>query len=159
MLVALLGLLLQRSQHDFVEPDVDLHFLARRVEAAHRLEQRAVDHGARRVEADAPEAVAERVGDLKAASNWVLGEFQAHLGIAPNVLTQRLQDLVAHGILQVTATCDNGRALDYRLSDKGRDLLPVIVALAQWGDRHAPAQRRLFEMSRLGSGCMVLDGA
>lgn len=67
------------------------------------------------------------------------GEFQANLGIAPNVLTQRLHDLVAHCILEITATSDNGRALDYRLSDKGRDLLPVIVALAQWGDRHAPA--------------------
>lgn len=67
------------------------------------------------------------------------GEFQANLGIAPNVLTQRLHDLVSHGILEITATTDNGRALDYRLSDKGRDLLPVIVALAQWGDRHAAA--------------------
>jgi DNA-binding HxlR family transcriptional regulator len=66
-------------------------------------------------------------------------EFQANLGIAPNVLTQRLHQLVSHGILEVTATSDNGRALDYRLSDKGRDLMPVIVALAQWGDRHAPA--------------------
>jgi len=67
------------------------------------------------------------------------GEFEANLGIAPNVLTQRLHHLVSHGILEVTATTDNGRALDYRLSDKGRDLLPVIVALAQWGDQHAPA--------------------
>lgn len=67
------------------------------------------------------------------------GEFQANLGIAPNVLAQRLHDLVSHGILEITATSENGRALDYRLSDKGRDLLPVIVALAQWGDRHAPA--------------------
>ncbi|MBH1988165.1 MAG: helix-turn-helix transcriptional regulator [Burkholderiales bacterium] len=67
------------------------------------------------------------------------GEFQSHLGIAPNVLTQRLQDLVQHGILEVTAASENGRALDYRLTDKGRDLFPIIVALAQWGDRHAPA--------------------
>jgi DNA-binding HxlR family transcriptional regulator len=67
------------------------------------------------------------------------GEFQDHLGIAPNVLTQRLQDLVRHGILEVTATTDNGRALDYRLTDKGRDLLPIVVALAQWGDQHAAA--------------------
>ena len=67
------------------------------------------------------------------------GEFQSHLGIAPNVLTQRLQDLVHNGILEVRATSENGRALDYRLTDKGRDLFPIIVALAQWGDRHAPA--------------------
>lgn len=67
------------------------------------------------------------------------GEFQAHLGIAPNVLTARLQSLVHHGILQAAAASENGRVLDYRLTDKGRDLFPVIVALLQWGDRHAPA--------------------
>jgi DNA-binding HxlR family transcriptional regulator len=67
------------------------------------------------------------------------GAFQVNLGIAPNVLTQRLQDLVAHGILEVTASSENGRALDYGLTDKGRDLFPIIVALAQWGDRHAAA--------------------
>lgn len=67
------------------------------------------------------------------------GEFQAHLGMAPNVLTTRLQGLVQHGILEAAAESENGRVLDYRLTDKGRDLLPVIVALLQWGDRHAPA--------------------
>lgn len=67
------------------------------------------------------------------------GEFQAHLGIAPNVLMARLQSLVQHGILQAAAASENGRVLDYRLTDKGRDLFPVIVALLQWGDRHAPA--------------------
>ena len=66
-------------------------------------------------------------------------DFQSHLGIAPNVLTNRLQGLVQHGILQVTDTSENGRALAYRLTDKGRDLFPIIVALAQWGDRHAAA--------------------
>lgn len=67
------------------------------------------------------------------------GEFQSHLGIAPNVLTARLQGLVRHGILQAVTESENGRVLDYRLTDKGRDLFPVIVALLQWGDRHAPA--------------------
>lgn len=67
------------------------------------------------------------------------GEFQSHLGIAPNVLAARLQGLVQHGILQAMAESENGRVLDYRLTDKGRDLFPIIVALLQWGDRHAPA--------------------
>lgn len=66
-------------------------------------------------------------------------EFQSHLGIAPNVLSARLQGLVQHGILQAVAESENGRVLEYRLTDKGRDLFPVIVALLQWGDRHAPA--------------------
>lgn len=67
------------------------------------------------------------------------GEFQSHLGIAPNVLTARLQSLVQHGILQAMAESENGRVLDYRLTDKGRDLFPIVIALLQWGDRHAPA--------------------
>lgn len=67
------------------------------------------------------------------------GEFQSHLGIAPNVLTARLQGLVQHGILQAMAESENGRVLDYRLTDKGRDLFPIVIALLQWGDRHTPA--------------------
>lgn len=67
------------------------------------------------------------------------GEFQSHLGIAPNVLTQRLGRLVEQGVLEVGAESQSGRALDYRLTDKGRALFPLIVALAQWGDEHAPA--------------------
>lgn len=67
------------------------------------------------------------------------GEFEARLGIAPNVLNQRLKRLVEGGVLQVAATSQSGKALAYRLTDKGRDLHPVIVALAQWGDRHAAA--------------------
>jgi DNA-binding HxlR family transcriptional regulator len=67
------------------------------------------------------------------------GEFEAHLGIAPNVLAQRLARLVEHGVLEVAAESQSGRALDYRLTPKGRALFPVIVALAQWGDQHEPA--------------------
>ena len=57
------------------------------------------------------------------------GEFEARLGIAPNVLSQRLGRLVEGGILQVASTSQSGKALAYRLTDKGRDLHPVIVAL------------------------------
>lgn len=67
------------------------------------------------------------------------GEFQSRLGIAPNVLTARLQALVQNGILQAVTESENGRVLDYRLTDKGRDLFPIVVALLQWGDRHAPS--------------------
>jgi DNA-binding HxlR family transcriptional regulator len=65
------------------------------------------------------------------------GEFQANLGIAPNILTNRLGKLVDHGILHVVSATAAGKALDYRLTPKGLDLFPVIVAIAQWGDRHA----------------------
>lgn len=67
------------------------------------------------------------------------GEFERELGIAPNVLTQRLARLVEHEVLRVESTSQTGRALAYRLTDKGLALYPVIVALAQWGDAHAAA--------------------
>jgi DNA-binding HxlR family transcriptional regulator len=63
-------------------------------------------------------------------------DFEASLGIAPNILSTRLSKLVEHGILQVAETTASGKALEYRLTDKGRDLFPVIVAVAQWGDKH-----------------------
>lgn len=66
------------------------------------------------------------------------GEFQAHLGIAPNVLTQRLNRLVEGGILEVTSESQIGRALEYRLTPKGLELAPILVALAQWGNKHTP---------------------
>jgi DNA-binding HxlR family transcriptional regulator len=64
------------------------------------------------------------------------GEFEKALGIAPNVLTQRLGKLVEGGILVVSAESQNGRALAYRLTSKGRDLFPILVAMVQWGDQH-----------------------
>jgi DNA-binding HxlR family transcriptional regulator len=64
-------------------------------------------------------------------------DFEANLGIAPNILSTRLGKLVEHGILQVPESTASGKALEYRLTDKGRDLFPVIVAVAQWGDKHA----------------------
>jgi hypothetical protein len=39
-------------------------------------------------------------------------------------------------VLEVTQTSQNGKALAYALTPKGRDLLPVMVALTQWGDQH-----------------------
>lgn len=69
------------------------------------------------------------------------GEFERVLGIAPNVLTQRLVKLVEGGILVIDATSASGKALSYRLSPKGRDLFPVLVTMMQWGDKHASAPK------------------
>ncbi|WP_020179072.1 helix-turn-helix domain-containing protein [Methylopila sp. M107] len=59
------------------------------------------------------------------------GEFQRSLGIAKNILADRLERLVCAGLL----IRENGPR--YALTDKGRELLPALVALAQWGDRFA----------------------
>jgi DNA-binding HxlR family transcriptional regulator len=62
-------------------------------------------------------------------------DFEMHLGIAKNVLTDRLNTLVDAGVMQRTPVPGRGNPVTYSLTDKGRDLLPVVVALMQWGDR------------------------
>jgi DNA-binding HxlR family transcriptional regulator len=61
-------------------------------------------------------------------------EFQAGLGIARNILSDRLSKLVAGGILERTADPEDGRRVIYSLTAKGEGLLPVVLALRQWGD-------------------------
>lgn len=62
-------------------------------------------------------------------------DFQASLGIARNVLTDRLNALVARGILARVPYQEHPERYDYRLTEKGRDLWPILTALRQWGDR------------------------
>jgi DNA-binding HxlR family transcriptional regulator len=61
-------------------------------------------------------------------------DFQRSLGIARNVLTDRLNRLVEEGVLERRAYSEARH--EYRLTDSGRDLWPVVHALVTWGDRH-----------------------
>ena len=62
-------------------------------------------------------------------------DFAAHLGIARNVLSDRLAKLVEAGVLVQAPLRVDGRRQGYRLSEMGEYLIPVLVALMQWGDR------------------------
>jgi DNA-binding HxlR family transcriptional regulator len=62
-------------------------------------------------------------------------QFQSTLGIARNILANRLARLTAHGILERLPCPDDRRKVEYRLTPKGEALLPVLVALRQWGGR------------------------
>lgn len=62
-------------------------------------------------------------------------EFQSELGIARNILANRLTRLVEHGILERCPCADDRRKVEYRLTEKGAALLPTMVALRQWGER------------------------
>jgi DNA-binding HxlR family transcriptional regulator len=64
------------------------------------------------------------------------GEFQRSLGIAKNILAQRLRTLVERGILTAVPAPNGGAHQEYHLTDMGRDLFPVMVALRQWGERY-----------------------
>ena len=63
-------------------------------------------------------------------------EFLTELGIARNILSNRLAKLVDHGILKREPCADDRRKIEYRLTDKGFDLLPAMIALRQWGQKH-----------------------
>lgn len=63
-------------------------------------------------------------------------EILGGLGIASNVLTDRLNRLVHEGILERVAYSERPPRFEYRLTEKGRELAVVLLALMQWGDRH-----------------------
>lgn len=63
-------------------------------------------------------------------------EFQQNLGIAKGMLTTRLRDLVEAGVLNLAPASDGSAYREYVLTDKGRNLFLVIVALRQWGEDH-----------------------
>jgi DNA-binding HxlR family transcriptional regulator len=87
----------------------------------------------------------EVVGDrwtLLVLRDVVLGKHRfdqllASLGIASNVLTDRLNRLVAEGILDRYCYRERPRRFEYRLTRKGRELGVPLLALMQWGDRYA----------------------
>jgi DNA-binding HxlR family transcriptional regulator len=58
------------------------------------------------------------------------------LGVASNVLTDRLRRLVAEGILERVRYSERPERFEYRLTGKGRELGLALLALMQWGDRH-----------------------
>jgi DNA-binding HxlR family transcriptional regulator len=64
-------------------------------------------------------------------------EFQRRLGISRNILQQRLSKLVDAGILVRVPYSEHPPRVDYRLTEKGRDLWPVLTTMRQWGDMYA----------------------
>jgi DNA-binding HxlR family transcriptional regulator len=62
-------------------------------------------------------------------------EILRSLGISRNILTDRLATLVEHGVVDRVAYQEAPVRHEYRLTEKGRDLFPVLVALQIWGDK------------------------
>jgi DNA-binding HxlR family transcriptional regulator len=61
-------------------------------------------------------------------------EFHKSLGLAKNILCLRLQKLVAHGIFEACPASDGSAYQEYLLTERGRRLYLVLVALRQWGE-------------------------
>ena len=75
-------------------------------------------------------------------------EFQAGLGIARNILSDRLSKMVAGGILQREPDPADRRKVIYSLTDKGGSLLPVLLAMRQWGEDWGYGQMKIVLADR-----------
>lgn len=63
-------------------------------------------------------------------------EFQKSCNIAPNILSRRLKELVEDGLLVKVSYSSTPPRYEYSLTERGRDFRPVLLALAEWGNRH-----------------------
>jgi DNA-binding HxlR family transcriptional regulator len=70
-------------------------------------------------------------------------QFEASLGIAPNMLSRRLESLVAAGLLERRAYSEKPLRHDYLLTDRGRDFHPVLQAFKAFGEKHYPKAKKL----------------
>ena len=85
-------------------------------------------------------------------------DFRRNLSIARNTLTDRLNRLVEHGVLVKQPVAETNEWEEYRLTEKGLDLYPVVVALMQWGDRwRAPDGPPLLLKHRDCGGELALE--
>lgn len=85
-------------------------------------------------------------------------DFAKHTGLTPTVLAQRLRDLVRQGILcKVPYREGSARQRhEYRLTDKGLELAPALIALGQWADRWLPGpDGPTVELQHRGCGKLV----
>jgi DNA-binding HxlR family transcriptional regulator len=84
-------------------------------------------------------------------------QFQERLGIARNVLQTRLERLVEAGILRREPYQQRPVRYEYRLTSKGVDLWPVVIALLQWGDRYAAPDGAPVVIEHKGCGGAIDD--
>lgn len=64
-------------------------------------------------------------------------ELEKSVGCNPRTLSQRLDDLEAHGIIAREKGCNDSLRSEYALTDKGTDLIPVLRQMAAWGEKYS----------------------
>lgn len=87
------------------------------------------------------------------------GQFEKSLGIAKNILTSRLNRLVEEEILVKQGACD-GSYIEYKLTEKGLDLQPVLLSMTHWGDKYKPnskGQRLTFIEKKTGQAIQTMS--
>ncbi|MBB5212985.1 winged helix-turn-helix transcriptional regulator [Microbulbifer hydrolyticus] len=81
-------------------------------------------------------------------------DFQNGLGIAKNILCDRLSRLVENGVMTRVNVGEHGTRYEYRLTEKGRDLFTVVVALRQWSERWN-GKKDSMQLVERGSGLPI----
>jgi DNA-binding HxlR family transcriptional regulator len=79
-------------------------------------------------------------------------EFQKSTGIAPNILARRLKSLVEANLLEKRAYQDRPVRYEYVLTDMGRDLQPLLIALSMYGNRHFADRGVTMRITDLDTG-------
>ncbi|HEX3793449.1 MAG TPA: helix-turn-helix domain-containing protein [Acidimicrobiales bacterium] len=79
-------------------------------------------------------------------------DLQKNLGVARNILQARLERLVEHGIVNRRPYMDRPLRHEYRLTEKGAALWPVLVSMLQWGDQYALEGERPIILQHRGCG-------
>ena len=78
------------------------------------------------------------------------GELQSSPeGIPTNILADRLKRLQEEGIVYKTAYQERPRRYTYHLTDKGKDLMPVLRSMVQWANKHVPGTLPLARVEKL----------
>jgi len=78
-------------------------------------------------------------------------DFQKSLGVAKNILASRLKTLVEVGVFEIRPASDGSAYKEYVLTEKGREVFPIVVSMRQWGER--------FEFEPHETRSVLLDNA
>ena len=81
-------------------------------------------------------------------------QLQRNTGMARNILSDRLNALVAHGVLQRELYQERPQRYEYRLTDKGLDLYPVLLTIMDWGSKHVGGEAMTLQHKHCGAVAM-----
>jgi DNA-binding HxlR family transcriptional regulator len=79
-------------------------------------------------------------------------EFQRALQIAPNILAKRLENFVASGLMEARQDGPHSEHREYRLTEQGHELKPVVIALSEWGAKWTRPGRMIYAHKRCAAG-------
>jgi DNA-binding HxlR family transcriptional regulator len=83
-------------------------------------------------------------------------QIRANTGLARNILSDRLNTLVANGVLRRVLYQERPERYEYRLTRKGVDLYPVLISLMEWGSRYGELEQPSIVLEHKGCGAIMM---